>query len=95
MTKNATKTFIVVRHGSNAANQSMQPRKVLGTVEADTAETARKIAAERHTCYANQRFELIDLAGRTRKEDREAAATEDAFFAVRDDQAAWDALCQQ
>lgn len=77
-TTTMTKTYIVVRHGSNAANQSMKPRKVLGTVEAESPNAARKIAAERHTCYANQRFELIDTAGPTRKEDREAASYADA-----------------
>lgn len=61
--------FIVVRHGSNAANQHMRMRKVLGTVE----------AANQWTCYNNQRFEVIDLAGRTRKADREEASEQDAL----------------
>lgn len=71
--------FIIRRHGSNAANQSMTPVMVLGTVEAVDADAARSAAAERWTCYNNQRFEAIDLAGRTRKADREAAATADAM----------------
>lgn len=71
--------FIVVRHGSNAANQSMTLRKVLGTVEADNAAQAREMAGEKWTCYNNQHFELIDLDGRTRKADREEAFENDAM----------------
>lgn len=72
-------SYIIKRHGSNAANQSMQPTKVLGTVEADTPEQAKEKAGERWTCYNNQHFEAVDLAGRTRKADREEAATQDAL----------------
>lgn len=73
--------FIVKRHGSNAANQHMRLVKVLGTIEADSREEGKRKAAERWSCYNNQHFELIDLAGRTRKADREAAAAEDAYAA--------------
>jgi hypothetical protein len=71
--------FIIVRHGNNAANQSMRLRMVLGTVEAPTREAAHGIAAREWTCYNNQHFEAIDLAGITRREDREEAATMDAL----------------
>ena len=74
-----TRTYIVKRYGSNAANQSMTRVRVLGTVEATDADDARAVAASRWTCYANQFFEAIDLAGRTRKVDREAAAEADAI----------------
>ncbi len=70
--------FIIKRHGSNAANQSMKQTAVLGTVEAADSEAAKLVAGERWTCYNNQHFEAIDLAGRTRKADREEAAEEDA-----------------
>ncbi len=73
------KTFIIVRHGSNAANQSMRPRKVLGTVQADDSGDAKRIAAETWTVYNNQHLEAIDTAGRTRKDDRDAAAEQDAY----------------
>jgi hypothetical protein len=75
------KTWIIKRHGSNAANQSRTLVRVLGTVEATDADGARKAAGERWTCYNNQLFEVIDLAGRTRKADREAAADADALHA--------------
>ena len=71
--------YIVKRHGSNAANQSMQPIKVLGTIEAESYDYALQKAYERWTCYNNQHFELIDLAGRTRKEDRDEASRMDAL----------------
>lgn len=73
------KTFIVVRHGSNAANQSMRNRKVLGTVNAVDSQAAKQAASEIWSCYNNQHFEAIDLAGRTKAADRDAAATEDAY----------------
>jgi hypothetical protein len=73
------KTFIIKRHGSNAANQSMTLVKVLGTVQAATAEDAKRVAAETWTVYNNQHLEAIDAAGRTRKADREAAAEADAY----------------
>ncbi len=72
------KTYIVKRHGSNAANQSMRMVAVLGTVKAHDYNAARKIATTRWSCYNNQHFELIDLDGRTRKADREAAEKADA-----------------
>lgn len=75
----SSKTYIAVRHGSNGANQSRCPRRVLGTVAGATETEARDAAAAKWTLYNNQRFELIDLAGRTRKADRDAAAEADAL----------------
>ena len=72
-------TYIIKRHGSNAANQSRVLVRVLGTVEAKDSKEAKEKAAARWTCYNNQHFEAIDLAGRTRKADREEAATQDAL----------------
>jgi len=71
-------TWIVKRHGSNAANQPMTSVMVLGTVAAVDDAAAKLAAEEMWGCYANQHFEVIDLAGRTRREDREAAAAADA-----------------
>lgn len=73
------KRWIIKRHGSNAANQSRTLVRVLGTVEAADMGEAKRKAADIWTCYANQYFEAIDLDGRTRKADRDAAATEDAY----------------
>lgn len=71
--------FIVVRHGSNAANQSRRNRMVLGTVQAADAPGAKLAAEQKWTRYNNQRFEVLDLAGRTRKADRDAASIADAM----------------
>jgi hypothetical protein len=79
--------FIIKRHGSNAANQSRTLVMVLGTVEAGDSDGAKRKASMIWTCYNNQFFEAIDLAGRTRKEDREAAADADALREYEDMQA--------
>jgi hypothetical protein len=49
--------FIIFRHGSNAANQTMTPVAAVGTEEAETAEQAKAQAAERINCYNNQHLE--------------------------------------
>lgn len=53
-----SRTWIATRHGSNAANQSMTPSLICGTVEAGTADEAKKIAADQFGCYANQYFSV-------------------------------------
>ncbi len=89
-------TFIIVRHGSNAANQSMQFRKVLGTIEAADSQEAKEKASERWDCYNGQYFEAINLAGRTRKADREEAADEDAASgALAGGEEAWNAYLER
>lgn len=65
-------TYIIKRHGSNAANQSMTPEMVVGTVEAATRKNACRIARDKWTCYANQYFEAIPQS-RASKSDHEAA----------------------
>ena len=77
--QNETRTYIVVRHGSNGSNQPMTPRMVLGTIQAASEAEAKQAAGERWSCYANQQFEVIDLAGRTRRADRDAAFEADAY----------------
>jgi hypothetical protein len=70
-------TWIVTRHGSNAANQSMTPQSILGTVEAETAEDAKRLAAESFTCYNNQFFSVenwIDADSEACNEASEADA---------------------
>ena len=75
---NTTRTFIVVRHGSNGANQPMTPRMVLGTVQASDEASAKEAASARHTCYANQRFEVLDV-------ESEEVDTDDANAAFEAD----------
>ena len=46
--------FIVTRHGSNSANQSMTPSAIVGTVEAETKQEAKSAAEAGFNCYNNQ-----------------------------------------
>ena len=73
------KSFIVVRHGSNGANQPMTNRAVLGTISAETRSDAVWSAHNTWTFYSNQHIELIGLSGRAKRSDREAAAEMDAI----------------
>jgi len=59
--------YIVYRHGSNAANQSMCQTKPLCLVEAQTPQEARTIAEEYHLFYPNQYSQAI-LAWRREKD---------------------------
>ena len=73
------KRWIIKRHGANGANQHAQLVRVLGTVQAVDAVGARAAAAEKWTLYNNQIFEALDLAGRTRSADRDAARNADCL----------------
>lgn len=55
-------SYLIYRHGSNAANQSMTPKMAVGIVEAETYDEARRIACEQVNCYANQHLELVTEA---------------------------------
>lgn len=70
--------WVVKRHGSNAANQSMTRTAVLGTVEAATEDEALEEATARWSCYDGQRFEVLDTLGRITRGDLEAAERADA-----------------
>lgn len=52
--------YLVIRHGSNTANQPMLDRAVLGFVDAKNKAEALETAAARFTSYYNQRFEIQD-----------------------------------
>ena len=67
-------TYIIYRRGSNAANQSLCDRAVVGIVEARGAENAVATAhAELGvTCYANQHL-TAKLWSRASNVDREEA----------------------
>lgn len=71
-------TWVVVRRGSNAANQPMTPRAVVGTVSATNRADAYANAAQKFTVYNNQSIELIPWS-RAKKEDLRAASEGDAF----------------
>jgi hypothetical protein len=50
--------YLVIRHGANAYNQSMEPRAVLGIVEGEDLVEATATANNRWTTYNNQWLEL-------------------------------------
>lgn len=52
-------SYLVYRHGSNAANQSMTPTSAVAIVDAETQDEAHKIAGENVECYNNQHLELV------------------------------------
>lgn len=54
--------WLIRRHGSNAANQSMTPVMAVGIVSNCDHETAKRVAAENVHCYANQHLELVSFA---------------------------------
>jgi hypothetical protein len=53
------KNFLVYRHGSNKATQSMTPKMAVCIVEANDDDDALRIAAENVTVYNNQFLEAI------------------------------------
>jgi hypothetical protein len=69
--------YIIVRHTTNPAVDT-RPRFVLGTVLAPTPAAAIGIACQRWRIRPSQRFEALDMGGRTSKADRRAAAEQDA-----------------
>lgn len=55
-------TYLVIRHGSNGANQPMTQSMPICFVTASDADQARKLAAKRHTVYNNQFLQLVKEA---------------------------------
>lgn len=53
------KSYLIYRHGSNAANQSMTPTMAVCIVDAETPGEAKYIAAKNVTVYANQHLESV------------------------------------
>lgn len=52
--------YYILRHGSNAANQSMTQTMRVAEVKADSEDEALSLAHRRVTCYNNQQLEAID-----------------------------------
>lgn len=46
--------YLIYRHGSNAANQSMTNKLPIAIIEETSKENAVAKALKEHTCYANQ-----------------------------------------
>lgn len=69
-------TYIIVRHGSNGANQHLTQTMVVGSVKAPNRRAAIDAAAQRWTCYNNQYFDPIPWS-RTSGWQRVAASEAD------------------
>lgn len=76
--------YLIKRHGSNAANQSMTPVAILGWVEAQSQIAAIDAALARWTCYNNQHFEAKP-SSRCSKAEREEANEAEAYAASEND----------
>jgi len=65
------RTYIAVRVGSNAANQSMTPEMVVGSVKAKTWQEAVGLARRQFHCYQNQHIYVVaySRAGDDRREE--------------------------
>ena len=64
--------YLIYRHGSNAANQSMTPVMTVCSIEAKSRAEAVQMALESGvTCYNNQRLEARP-ASRCSREDCQA-----------------------
>lgn len=60
--------FIAVRHGSNAANQSMTLRRVIAVVIAPDEDSAEDSVKANFTFYNNQSLELIAAVDASRQD---------------------------
>jgi len=70
-------TYMVTRHGSNAANQSMIDRMILGLYEATSKDKVCTAASKEHTVYSNQ-FLRATPKSRISQQDWEEAQEIDA-----------------
>ncbi len=52
-------TYLILRHGSNSANQSMIETMAVCFVEAEDEDDARDLALKKVTVYHNQHLEVL------------------------------------
>ena len=72
-------SYLIYRHGSNSANQSMCNTMAIAIVEAASKEAAIAIVAEDHTVYANQFLSAVPESKASR-EDWNAVVMEQAIY---------------
>jgi len=70
--------YLIYRHGSNAANQSLTNKLAIDIVEAHNQSEACEIAATRNDCYVNQFFSAV-CESRANKEDWNCVCEEQAI----------------
>ena len=62
--------YAIYRHGSNAANQSMCPKMLVGTIEATNRKEACKLMHDRVTVYNNQWLSAIPFSRLSRAQQQ-------------------------
>jgi len=70
--------YAVYRHGSNAANQSMCPKMLVGTIEAINRKDACELMRDKVTVYNNQWLSAVPFS-RLGKKDQMIALEQDRY----------------
>lgn len=92
MTATTLKTdWLVRRHGSNAANQSMTPVKAVAIVTHATREEALGVANANVDCYANQHLEVVAFEDANGDEWNEVAQRDAELTACSEEGIVWTA----
>ncbi len=76
--------YAVYRHGSNAANQSMCLKRIVGTIEATSRAEACKLMADKVTVYNNQWLSAVPFSRLGKAEQRLAAERDEWLEAERE-----------
>lgn len=78
--------YVVYRHGSNAANQSLCNKRIVGTVTAGNRGEACRLMARKVTVYRNQHLEAVPFS-QLGKTDQRIAYERDLENQAWDEQA--------
>lgn len=73
--------YLIYRHGSNAANQSMTPVMAIDIIEAKNLDSALAIARDKHTVYPNQQLTGV-CESRASRRDWNAVVEQQAIEAA-------------
>ena len=74
-----TTNYLIYRHGSNSANQSMCNKMAIAIIEATSKDAAMRQAADDHSVYANQFLSAV-AESKANREDWNAVGMEQAFI---------------
>ena len=74
-----TTNYLIYRHGSNSANQSMCNKMAIAIVAATSKDAAIMKAVEDHTVYANQFLSAV-AESKANREDWNSVGMEQAFI---------------
>lgn len=76
--------YVVYRHGSNAANQSMCNRTIVGTIKAGSRAEACRLMSDEVTVYNNQWLSAVPFSRLGKAEQRLAAERDEWLEAERE-----------